>query len=157
MEQLVSSTPPSAIVANMLSVIKVIAPNMEVNKLPSISTVRKGRTILDGACTTLAAYKLAKADTWKQLHNDGTSRRQVSVQNLIVSLTTEDGKLDPVLLTTSIIPTNETSEVVCDSIIDAISRKGELLTQWKDMYVALYGEDDTVRARLQALATRELS
>ena len=35
-------------------------------------------------------------------------------------------------------------KVVCDSIIDAISRKGELLTQWKDMYyVALYGEDDT--------------
>ena len=54
MEQLVSSTPPSAIVANMLSVIKVIiAPNMEVNELPSISTVRKGRTLLDGVCSVL--------------------------------------------------------------------------------------------------------
>ena len=56
MEQLVSSTPPSAIVANMLSVIKVIAPNMKVNELPSISTVRKGRTILDAVCSILAAY-----------------------------------------------------------------------------------------------------
>ena len=143
MEQLVSSTPPTAIVANILSVIKVMAPNMEVNELPSISTVRKGRTLLDGVCSTLAAYKLAKADTWKQLHTDGTSRRQITVQNLIVSLKTEDGKLDPVLLTTSILAENESSEVVCDSILDTISRKGELLTQWKDMYVALYGEDDT--------------
>ena len=72
----------------------------------------------------------------KQLHTD--------VQNLIVSLKTEDGKLDPVLLTTSILHENETSEVVRDSILDTtISRKGELLTQWKDKYVALYGEDDT--------------
>ena len=143
MEQLVSSTPPTAIVANILSVIKVIAPNMKVNELPSISTVRKGRTLLDGVCSTLAAYKLAKADTWKQLHTDGTSRRQITVQNLIVSLKTEDGKLDPVLLSTSILAENESSEVVCDSILDTISRKGELLTKWKDMYVALYGEDDT--------------
>ena len=54
MEQPVSSTPPTAIVANMLSVIKGIAPNMEVNELPSISTVRKGRTILDAVCSILS-------------------------------------------------------------------------------------------------------
>ena len=63
---------------------------------------------------------------------------QVSIQNLVISLKTEDSKLDPVLLTTSILPKNETSEVVCQSILDAISHKETLLTKWREMYMALY-------------------
>ena len=131
MEHLVLNTPPAAVATNILSVIKAIAPHMDVTNLPSISTIRKGRTVLDTVCHTLAAYQLAKAEHWKQLHTDGTGRRQVALQNLVISLQTEEGGLLPVLLTTNIIPENETSEVVCEAILDAISCKGQLLTLWK--------------------------
>ena len=47
----------------------------------------------------------------------------------------------PVLLTTNIIPRNETSEVICQSILDAISHKGNLLTKWREMHTALYEND----------------
>ena len=65
MEQLVRNTPRSAVAPNILSVIKVIAPHMDVTDLPSLSTIRKRRIALDIVCHTLAAYQLAKADHWK--------------------------------------------------------------------------------------------
>jgi hypothetical protein len=66
MEQLVLYyTPLVAIVHNILSVIKAIAPKIEVKELPSISTIsiRKGCTIIimDTVCHTLAAYKTSKS------------------------------------------------------------------------------------------------
>ena len=45
---------------------------MEVKEPPFISTIRKGCTLMDTVCYTLAAYKLAKADNWKQLHTNAS-------------------------------------------------------------------------------------
>ena len=73
MEQLVGNTPPAAINHNILSVIKVLSPSMDVKDLPHISTVKRGRRVMSTVSHILAAYKLAKATEWKQIHTDGTS------------------------------------------------------------------------------------
>ena len=44
------------------------------------------RTVLLFIVQTLAAYCIAKADKWGQLFLDETMRRQVSFQNLIISV-----------------------------------------------------------------------
>ena len=51
---------------------------------------------------TLTAYRLAKANAWQQLFTDGTSRRQVALQNLIISIT-ENNELRPLILSSAII------------------------------------------------------
>jgi len=35
---------------------------------------------------TLAAYPLARAKKWGQLHTDGTGRQQISFQDLVLSI-----------------------------------------------------------------------
>ena len=35
---------------------------------------------------TLAAYQLARAKKWGQLHTDGTGRRQIALQDLVLSI-----------------------------------------------------------------------
>ena len=79
MEQIVLNTPPSAVAPNILSIIKAIVPHMDVTNLSSVSTIRKGRTVLDTVCHTITAYQLAKSGHWKQLHTDDTGRRQVAL------------------------------------------------------------------------------
>ena len=65
---------------------------------------------------TLAAYCLASAPYWKQLHTDGTSRRQSVLQNLVISHQDECRELISILLTTNIIPENEQSATICESV-----------------------------------------
>ena len=86
MEQLINSTPPSAVCKNIISFIRKFAPSAVIKDLPSIWTVRRARTLILVVCQALAAYRLAKADKWVQLYTDGTSRRQQSFQNLLISI-----------------------------------------------------------------------
>ena len=59
-------------------------------------------------------------------------------------------------MTTNIIPENEQSETVCNSILDAIEDKGTLLTKWKDMYESLYDDDHNIPLT-EALTITKLS
>ena len=55
-------------------------------ELPSLWTIRRARTVILVITQTLAAYRLAKADKWGQVFTDATSRRQVTFQNLLISI-----------------------------------------------------------------------
>ena len=44
---------------------------------------------------TIAAWKLADIDSWRQIFTDATSLRQCAFQALVVGLMDEDGLLDP--------------------------------------------------------------
>ena len=79
-------TPPSSVNANIMTMIKTFSPSTVIQELPSIWTIRRARTVLLVIVQTLAAYRIAKADKWEQLFTDGTSRRQISFQNLIISI-----------------------------------------------------------------------
>ena len=85
-EQLVNGTPPTAINSNIVTMIKTFSPTTTISELPSIWTIRRARTVLLVVVQTLATYRIAKADKWEQLFTDGTSRRQVAFQDLIISI-----------------------------------------------------------------------
>ena len=105
---LVNGTPPSAINANMQYHIAITSPNVKIDQLPCDRYIRDCRTILRILGETLTAYRLAKVDGWSQISTDGTSRRQVALQNLVVSIM-EDNELKPLILSSAIILLGESS------------------------------------------------
>ena len=86
LESLANGTPPSSIPDNILSHLSIMNPDIKTKQVPSISYVRRCRTILRIVGETLASYRLAKAEDWEQLFTDGTSRRQSALQNLIIGI-----------------------------------------------------------------------
>ena len=73
---------------------------------------------------TLTAYRLAKASMWQLLFTDGTSRRQVALQNLIISIT-ENYELRPLILSSAIILEGGSSEQQQNAILDDYKRRSE--------------------------------
>ena len=138
LEQLVNNTPPSCIQSNLVSVIEVASPRTIIKELPSLSTIRRGRTVLHVVVTTLAAYRLAKKESWKQLFTDGTSRRQSAKQNLSIAIQSEEGRFIPVLLDTNILPENEESNTILAAIFRTVEMKGILLTRWIEMHERMF-------------------
>ena len=54
------------------------------------------------------------------MFTDGTSRRQIAFQNMVIGLM-EDGTLDPVIVSSCMVVKNETSEMLVKSILDTVS------------------------------------
>ena len=82
MEQLVNGTPPTSVNANILSFVRCFSPMTIIKELPSIWTIRRGRTVLFIVVETLATYRLAKAKRWGQMFTDGSGRWQIAMQDL---------------------------------------------------------------------------
>ena len=91
-ELLVNGTPPSAVPANIQTTSAAFT-GAEASELPSVNFVRQCPTVLQNLNETLAVLRLGNADNWHQLFTDGTTRRQIAFQNLVIALM-EDGKLD---------------------------------------------------------------
>ena len=85
-EQLVNGTPPSSVNPNIVTFIKKLSPSIVIRELPSIWTIRRARTVLLAIVQTLATYRIAKAGKWEQMFTDGTSRKQVTFQDLIITI-----------------------------------------------------------------------
>ena len=86
MELLVNGTPPSAVNKNIISHIRRFCPKCDISELPSIWTIRRARSVLLIVVQTLSVYRLGGAKKWGQIFTDGTSRRQQSFQNLLISI-----------------------------------------------------------------------
>ena len=69
---------------------------------------------------TLSALRLGNAATFHQLFTDGTTRCQIAFQNLVIALM-EDGKFNPVIVSSCMILEDETSENQVKSIVDMAS------------------------------------
>ena len=80
LEQLVNRTPPTSINANIVSVVKTFSPSTKILQLPSLTSIRRGRSILLTVVQLIAARKLALSPTWIQCFTDGTTRRQSAKQ-----------------------------------------------------------------------------
>ena len=115
---LVNSTPPSAVPANIQTASAAFT-GAEARKFPSIDFVRKCRIVLQNLNKTLVALRLGNTSTWRQFFNDGTTQRQIAFQNLVIALR-EDGKLDPVIVSSCMILEDETSETEVKSIVDMV-------------------------------------
>ena len=62
-----------------------------------VNFVRECRIVLQNLNETLSALRLGSADTWHQVFTDGTARRHIEMQNLVVALM-EYGHLDAVIV-----------------------------------------------------------
>ena len=65
--------------------------------MPCINFVRKCRVVVHNLNSTLASLWLGDTDEWHQIFTDGTSRRQIAFQNLMITVMV-DSKLVPVIV-----------------------------------------------------------
>ena len=118
-ELLVDGVPPLAVPATLQTTSSALL-GVEAEELPTVGFVRNCRVVLQSINETLAAFRLGNAKTWHQLFTDGTSRRQIAMQNLVIGLM-EDNKLDPVIVSSCQFVKNETSEACAESIVETVS------------------------------------
>ena len=135
MELLVSGTAPASVSDAIVAFVKNLAPDIKLRQLPSLSFIRRCRTILVITCQLTAVYRLAKAPKWGTIHTDGTSRRQVCILNLIITILEERGEPNfiPILASTSILPEDETAITQEDAIITFLEERKEWLGKWKEV------------------------
>ena len=65
--------------------------------------------------------KLADASKWDQLWTDATTRRQIPFTALIIGMLDEDGKIDPVVLSSCIFMDDESAETQSAGIVNKVS------------------------------------
>ncbi len=112
-------------------------PNVNIiQEVPSIRFVRSCRSVLLHVTKTLASYHIDKANSYKKFFSDGTSRRQTSIQNVIIRFLS-DGGFKTITLSTSIIAEDETAESLSKSIMQTFKESGELLDAWQDVTVEI--------------------
>ena len=108
---LTNRTPPTFIQANICAMARVVFPNEDiVLELPSLSHIKKLRTVLSLMTKSLTAYSLGNAKVWKQLHTDETEQRRTSLVNVVMTLLDNDDTLKTICLSGSIIAEDKTSE-----------------------------------------------
>ena len=114
-----NGTHPSAVPDNIQTSCAAFT-GVEADKLPSVNFVRECQIVLQNLNKTLSALRLVSADTWHEVFTDGTERRQIAMQNLVVTLM-EDGHLDAVIVSSCMYVENEASERCVDSIVETVS------------------------------------
>ena len=91
-----------------------------MTKLPSMSYGEECLTVLQILNDLLGAYKLVIHATWKQLCTDGTTRRQIGFQSLVIGLLTKK-VFELGIAYSCIFMDDETSEMKLKGIKDKAS------------------------------------
>jgi hypothetical protein len=86
--------------------------------------------MLSTVTKTLAAFSVGRATKWKQLHTDETSRRQISIVNVVISIINKDNELRTICMSGSIIAKDGTADEQSRAIISAFNDSGRLLQEW---------------------------
>jgi hypothetical protein len=143
MELLVNRVPPTSIQACILVMARSLSPGRDiVRELPCLKSIRNMRSTVLRVTKSLAAYLLGSADSWKQLHTDETSRRQISLVNVIIGLLGTDGKLKSICLSGSIIAEDSTAENQSRAIISSFTESAQLLADWIKTTEEMYPDRD---------------
>ena len=93
---LVNGTHPTSVPANIQSSCALFT-GVEATEMPCVNSVRQCRLVLQYLNETLSAFRLGNTDSWHQFFTDGTKRRQIAFQNIVIALM-EDGDLDLVIV-----------------------------------------------------------
>ena len=88
--------------------------------------MRKFRVVVQNLNSTLAALRLCEADEWHHLFTDGTSRRQIAFQNLVIAVMV-DSKLDPVIVSSCMFLEDEMSDNQVKSIVKQLRSNVNML------------------------------
>ena len=88
LEQIVNGTPPAAISPNILSKTAIDMPGVKVivQDITSINFIRQFQTIISVIDETLAAHSIGIVDQLGKLFSNGTVRRQIVLQNLVIGI-----------------------------------------------------------------------
>lgn len=137
MELLVNQVPPTSIQACILVMARSLSPGRDiVRELPCLKSIRNMRSTVLRVTKSLAAYV-----SWKQ-HMDETSRRQISLVNVIIGLLGTDGKLKSICLSGSIIAEDSTAENQSRAIISSFTESAQLLADWIKTTEEMYPDRD---------------
>ena len=120
-EMLSNGAPPSAI-PGLIEIMMATFTGEEVKTLPSVQYVRHCRLIVQILGETMAAIKLGREKCWQQLFTDGTTRRQISFQNVVIGLMGESNSVNPVVVSSCIFLENETSEKQVEAILNKVCK-----------------------------------
>ena len=103
----------------------------EVTKLLSKQIVRQMRSSIEVLGETMVALQLtnASANEWKQIFFDATTQRQIPFQTVIIGLM-NNGKIDPIVLSSHVFMADESSETTVDSIFDEVSGSCFVTATW---------------------------
>ena len=80
---------------------------------------------------------MAKAGNWQQLFTDETSRRQITIQNLIIAIN-EDNVFKNIVLSSSIILEGESSEEQLHAILEMLKRGAHRTMRWREVIEKMY-------------------
>ena len=132
-------TDPTCIQANIYAMACTMFPNEDiVVDLSSIKHIKNMRTVLALVSKYLACHHIGTAKEIKQLNTDETSRRRVSITNVVFGLLTEDKELRNICLTGSLIPPDGTAESQSQSIIGAFDEAKRHVKLWRDKTQRMY-------------------
>ena len=118
-ELLVNGTPPSAVPKNIRTFSSTITGDAP-SQSPSVSFVRQCRVVVQNLNEMLAAYRFSKEERWHQLFTDGTTRRQVVFQNLVIGISNGD-KFESIIASSCIYLEDETSETQVEALKNKVS------------------------------------
>ena len=116
-EPLVNVTTTYAIPDNIQKTSNTLTGS-EADEITSLDYVRKCRVFMQSLNGMLAAYILGKADNWHHIFTNGTTRRQITFQNLVICFMT-DVDFESVISSSCIFLENETLE----SQVEAVKNK----------------------------------
>ena len=143
MELLANQCPPTSIQACILVMARSLSPGHElVCELPCLKTIRNMWTVVLRVAKTLAALRIGKSPTWKQLHTDETSHRQISLVNVVIGLLGSDGVLRSICLSGSIIAKDSTAENQSRAIIASFTESAKLLADWIKVTAEMFPNRD---------------
>jgi len=100
-----------------------------VIELPSLKHIKNLRTVVCLVTKSLAAYSLANAKNWKQMHNDETSCRHASLTNIVMGIITQDDDFRTICVSGSIIAEDGTADKQARAIISEFETCRQLLQE----------------------------
>ena len=119
MQLLVGGAKPTAIHA-IMQVFHYQFTGKGADEIPSVSFIRKCRMYCYIMNDLLAAIRMGRALLWPAFYHDGTSRRQLSLYNLLIAIQDEwsngNGNDSPMIVSSCMIPIDGTADSIHSTI-----------------------------------------
>ena len=100
-ELLIIGIPQTAIPISIYTLYET-QTGVEPTEVPSVGFIRRCRSVSQEVGENNAVWKLADADSWRQIFTDATSCRKCEFKALVVLLMDVDGLMDPVIVSSCI-------------------------------------------------------
>ena len=141
LEKLVLGVPPEAIPDDII-VQDRMTTGRTGQEVPSADFCRDMRIVLRVLTETLAAYQLALQEQWHQLFTDGTGRRQIALETILIALENDAGELKPLILSAAHVLQGESSEQTCAAVLKQIVSGGARLGRWVEVHERDHPDDE---------------